>query len=80
MYRVYVLKQRKSGSEVINESRTQSSSFAVAAAAFWELYKADYDNTHLLLMSKDNKQVNAYRYGSRPEDRDFLAEGDALKS
>lgn len=78
MYRVYVLKQRKSGSEVLIETRTQTNSFVAASAAFWELYQQPFDATHLLLMSKDNKQINAYRYQSKAGERDFLELGSNL--
>lgn len=80
MYRVYVLKQRKGKSEVLTETRTQTSSFIAACAAFWELYKQPYDNHHLLLMTKDKQQLNAYRYGSQKGDRDYLTEDDVLKN
>lgn len=73
MYRVYVLKQRRGGSEVVTATRTQTPSFSAAAAAFWELYAADYDGSHILLMSRDNRQLNAYRFGTAPGDRDYLA-------
>lgn len=78
MYRVYVLKQRKGGSEVITDTKTQTNSFAVAVSAFWELYKQPFDSKHLLLMSKDNKQINAYRYQSKFGERDFLELGADL--
>lgn len=73
MYRIYVLKQRKSGSEVLTNTRTQTNSFSAACAAFWELYQQPFDAKHLLLMSKDGQQINAYRYQSQPGDRDYLA-------
>lgn len=78
MYRIYVLHQRKGGSEVLTETRTQTNSFAAASVAFWELHKQPYDNKHLLLMSKDGRQINAYRYGSQPGDRDYLSIGSEL--
>jgi len=78
MYRVYIIKQRKGGSEVLPETRTQTPSFAAAAAAFRELYALPLDNAHLLLMTKNNKQVNAYRYGSAPGERDWLAPDASL--
>lgn len=78
MYRIYVIKQRKGGSEVLPSTRTQTGSFAAACAAFWELYHAGYDHQHLLLMSKNNKQINAYRYGSMAGERDYLAAGQEL--
>lgn len=78
MYRVYVLKKRKGGSEVLPETRTQTNSFAAASAAFWELHQQDFDAAHLLLMSKDNKQINAYRYQSKAGECDFLEFGANL--
>jgi len=78
MYRVYVLKQRRGGSQVLPDTRTQTPLFDAAAAAFWALYAADYDNTHLLLMTHENRQINAYRYGSSPGERDWLALGQDL--
>lgn len=72
MYKVYVIKQRKGGSEVLKETRTQTPSFEAAAAVFWELRTASFDNSHLLLMSKNNKQINAYRYQSAPDDQDYI--------
>lgn len=78
MYRVYVLMQRKGGSAVLPETRTQTGSLAVAVAAFWDLYSSEYDNRHLLLMTHNNKQIHAYRYGSAPGERDYIAPGSAL--
>jgi hypothetical protein len=79
MYRVYVIKQRKGGSEVLADTRTQTASFAAASAAFWDLYSRPLSSDHLLLMSKDKRQTNAYRYGSQPGDRDYIPEGAALR-
>lgn len=78
MYRVYVIKQRTGGSEVLPDTRTQTPSFAAAAAAFWALYGQPFDGAHLLLMSRDNRQINAHRYGTQPGDRDYVAPGGAL--
>ncbi|MDT4806731.1 hypothetical protein FQZ97_395670 [compost metagenome] len=72
MYRVYVLKKRRGGSEVLTATRTQTPNFEAAVAAFWALYRAEYDSQHLLLMSRDNRQINAYRYGSQPGELDYL--------
>lgn len=78
MYRVYIIKQRKGGSEVLAGTRTQTASFAAAVAAFWELYGQPFDSTHLLLMSRDNRQINAYRFGSQPGERDYVEPGGSL--
>lgn len=80
MYKVYVLQQRggRRGSAVLTDTRTATPSPAAAQAAFWALYAAPYDATHLLLMTRDNRQVAAYRYGARPGDPDYVAPGAAL--
>ncbi|MCX8602621.1 MULTISPECIES: hypothetical protein [unclassified Gilliamella] len=75
MYRVYVIKQIKKGtSQVLVDTRTNTNSFNVAKAAFFDLLNMDFDNRHLLLMSKNNKQINAYRYQSKMGDRDYFNE------
>lgn len=76
MYRVYVIKQIAKSSQVLTDTRTQTPSFAAAAAAFWALFSHDFDKNHLLLMTKNNKQINAYRYCSAPGDRDYLSGPD----
>jgi len=78
MYRVYVLKQRKGGSEVLADTRTQTHSFAVAKAAFAELFQRDFDHRHLLLMSKDNQKLYVYRYQSQQGDENFIELGAEL--
>lgn len=78
MYRVYVLHQRPGGSRVLTDTRTQSTLFAAAEAAFWALRQADYDEQHLLLMSLNGRQINAHRYGSQPGDRDHVPLGSML--
>lgn len=80
MYRVYVLQQRGRGrgSKVLTETRTATPSAGAAHAAFWALYGAAYDPTHLLLMTRDNKQVTAYRYGSRAGEPDYIPPGATL--
>lgn len=75
MYRVYVIKQIKKGtSQVLVDTRTNTNSFNVAKAAFFDLLNMNFDNRHLLLMSKNNKQINAYRYQSKIGDRDYFNE------
>lgn len=72
MYRIYVLKQRKGGSEILVDTRTNTNNFDIAKAAFWQLFTQEFDKTHLLLMTKNNKQINAYRYESKKGERDYL--------
>ena len=78
MYKVYVIAQQPNGSRVLPETRTGTPAFAAAQAAFWALYGDNYDPTHLLLMTKNGKQINAYRYQSKPGERDFVAPGTPL--
>lgn len=80
MYRVYVLQQRGKGrgSEVLTDTRTATPTATAAHAAFWALHGADYDHTHLLLITRDKKQVAAYRYGSRPGEPDYIPPGATL--
>lgn len=80
MYKVYVIKQNKKGSEVLVETRTNTNSFIVARFAFWQLFNQKFDETHLLLMTKNNKQINSYRFKSKVGDRDYLAENTELVS
>jgi len=37
-----------------------------------ELYKFPFDKNHLILMTKNNKQINAYRYESIRGERDYF--------
>ncbi|NUF49540.1 hypothetical protein [Gilliamella sp. ESL0250] len=74
IYRVYVIKQRRGGSETITHLSTKTPFFSAAKAAFLELYKLSFDKNHLVLMSKNNKQINAYRYQSEKGDRDYFNE------
>jgi hypothetical protein len=74
IYRVYVLKQRKEGgSEVLLETRTNTSNFEIAKAAFWQLYNQHYDKKHLLLMTYNSKKINVYRYQSLVGEDGYLS-------
>lgn len=73
MYRVYVLKQRSGGSEVLSDTRTSTPSAAAAHAAFRSLCSAQLDASHLLLMTRDKRQIAAYRYQSEPGDPDYIS-------
>ncbi|OCG42202.1 hypothetical protein A9G29_06945 [Gilliamella sp. Fer2-1] len=72
-YRVYVLKQRKGGSEILLETRTNTTNFEIAKAAFWQLYHQHYDNKHLLLMTCNSKKINVYRYQSKTSDECYIS-------
>lgn len=78
-YRIYVLKQRKGGSEILLETRTNTTSFDLAKVAFWQLYNMQFDNKHLLLMTCNSKKLYVYRYQSSPGDDCYLASNVELK-
>lgn len=79
IYRVYVIKQRKGGSEIITQLSTKTPFFTSACGAFLELYKLPFDKNHLVLMTKNNKQINAYRYESISGERDYFDKNMRLK-
>ena len=79
VYRVYVLKQRKGGSEIITPLSTKTPFFTSACEAFLELYKFPFDKNHLILMTKNSKQINAYRYESMLGERDYFDKNMRLK-
>ena len=70
MYRVYVLKQRSGGSEVISETRTSTPSIEAAHAAFRALRAESLGADHILLLTRDKRQLAAHRFQSAPGDRD----------
>ena len=78
-YRIYVLKQRKGGSEILLETRTNTTSFDLAKVAFWQLYNKQFDNKHLLLMTCNSKKLYVYRYQSSPGDDCYLSLDTELK-
>lgn len=72
LYRIYVLKQRRGGSEIVAETKTNTASFEIATLVFWYLYNQDYNNKHLLFMTCNGKRINIYRYQSQPGDDCYL--------
>ena len=68
MYKVYVIRQRRGGSEALPETRTTTSVFAAAEAAWRSLRTAEYDASHLLMLTHDRQKLIVYRYGSQPGD------------
>jgi hypothetical protein len=79
-YRVYVLKQRKGGSEILAETRTNTTDFEIAKAAFWQLYNQQYDSKYLLLMTCNSKKINVYRYQSKKGDDCYLSKDAELNN
>lgn len=79
VYRVYVVKQRRGGSEVVKGLKTQTPFFSSAKAAFFELYSMDFSKNHLILMTKNHAVINSYRYHSAIGDRNYFDETMELK-
>lgn len=81
MYKVYLIKRRKGGSEVIKESRTNTPSSAAAEAAFWELRKREdlTGKNILLLMTKDKEKLNVHHFLKESGDPAFIELGQTLR-
>lgn len=77
-YRVYVLKQRRGGSEVLLDTRTNTTNFEIAKIAFWQLYYENFDNKHLLLMTCNSKKINVYRFQSKVGDDCYIDKDSEL--
>lgn len=71
MFKVYVVRQKTSGSEVLKETRTTTPSPGAAAAAWAYLYDQAYSPEHILLITQDGEKIAVHRYGSQPGDDDF---------
>lgn len=80
MYKVYIIKKRKGGSEVLKETKTDTPIAAVAEAAFWSLRNdAKYQNQALLLLvTHKNKQLVAHWFDRSPGDDEFINEDQKL--
>lgn len=72
LYRIYVLKQRRGGSEIVAETKTNTANFDIAKLAFWYLYNQDFNGHHLLLMTCNGKKINIYRYQSQHGDDCYI--------
>lgn len=79
MYKVYVVKQRKGGSEVLAETRTTTPAFSAAEAAFWALHGQAFDAHHVLLMTRDGEKINVHRFGAQPGDEGYIKPGSTLR-
>lgn len=77
MYKIYVIKQRKGGSEVLPESRTSTPSREAAIAAFKDAQAKGYTPDHVLLLTHDGEKLAVHRYGTLPGDPDY-ADADTL--
>ncbi|EDR7342116.1 hypothetical protein QE95_003848 [Salmonella enterica subsp. salamae] len=80
MYKIYVIKQRRGGSERVAGSETTTYYPAAAIAGFWAAYNdPQFDSdSYLLLITHNHKQVAAHRFKSLPGDRDHIAPGTEL--
>jgi hypothetical protein len=79
-YKIYVIKQRKGGSERVQGSETTTYYPDVARAAFWAAYNDPRFTTSdfLLLLTSEHKQICAYRFTSKPGDRDYIESGQEI--
>jgi len=82
MYKVYVLKRRKRGSEVVKNSKTDTPSYAAASAAFWEIRKdTRYKGKNfLLLMTKDKVKLNVHSFLAKAGDEPYIELDQTLNS
>lgn len=80
MYKVYIIKKRKGGSEVLKETKTDTHIQAVAEAAFWALRNDEqYQNKKLLLLMTENgKQLNAHWFDRSSGDDEYVEDNQAL--
>lgn len=75
MYRIYVIKQRRGGSERVAGSESATHYPAAAAAAFWSAYNDPrFDSPdYLLLLTRNGQQIAAHRFTSQPGEKDHIA-------
>ena len=75
MYKIYVLKQRRGGSERVGGSQTNSEYAAVARAGWQAAYSDPRWQTpeHLLLLTCQKEKLYVHRFGSVPGDPDYVA-------
>jgi hypothetical protein len=73
MFKVYVVRQKTGGSEVLKQTRTTTPSPAAAAAAWAYLYDQAYSPDHILLITQAGVKIAVHRYGSHPGDDNFAA-------
>lgn len=64
---------------MLKHLRTHTPFFSCAKTLFLELQKLIFSQDHLLLMTKNSKQINSYRYQSKPDDQDYFDENMELK-
>ena len=81
MYKVYLLRKTKSGTEVIKESRTETPSASAASAAFWELRNQQdlQGQPVLLLMTKDKEKLNRHWFNRQPGEEQYIPSGSELR-
>lgn len=79
MFKVYVVKQKRGGSEVLKDTRSATPSMAAALAAWGDLYARPFDSRHLLLLTEDGTKRAVHRYQTQPGDPDYLPPGDPLE-
>ncbi|MEB4590103.1 hypothetical protein VSS37_03840 [Candidatus Thiothrix sp. Deng01] len=81
MYKVYLLKKTRSGTEVMKGLSTETPSAAAATAAFWDLrHQPDLQGQPiLLLMTKDKEKLNRHWFNREPGDEQYVLPGEELR-
>jgi len=81
MYKIYLKRKTKSGSEVDTSTRTTTTSPIAAEAAFRELIKRnDLDGENAAaVLSLNNRQLMYHRFDRLPGDVDYVAPDDEIK-
>lgn len=72
LYRVYVLKRGKNGSQSVQGSRTHNRSASIAKKAFFKQREKPYDENHILLLTVDGRRKYAHVFGSPVGDVDHF--------
>lgn len=80
MFKIYILKKRKGGSEVLKHTKTDTPIKAVAEAAFMTLRNdTDYQGQNLLLLATRNgQQVAAHWFNRQPGDEEYVSHDQKL--
>jgi len=79
MFKVYVVRQKRGGSEVLKDTRSATPSRAAALAAWSELYAQAFDDRHLLLLTEDGAKLAVHRFQSGPGDPEHVPPGDPIQ-
>lgn len=71
MFKVYAIRLKKKGSQVLEETKTLTYSPQAAAAGWQYAYDQPLSNEHILLLTRDGVKVAVHRYGTSPGDPEY---------